>query len=160
MTKEINKQEQAKRQNGLWTGLTVAMVLVVGLITLSGCNSASNANTGATNANTGSTDKIYKVDELAAAALADKATWTGREVTITGYIRGNSDSGGANIPGYTIFLVNDNTVLGKNTVWCQVPQGNMPEGMISKTVEVKGKIKSVEPGEDNIITLDPCEIKK
>ena len=62
MTKEINKQEQAKRQNGLWTGLTVGMVMVVGLITLSGCRN----NTGEQCKHQPSTDKIYKVDELAA----------------------------------------------------------------------------------------------
>ncbi len=47
MTKEINKQEQAKRQSGLWIGLAAGLVLVVGLITLSGCskNGASNVNT-------------------------------------------------------------------------------------------------------------------
>lgn len=155
MTEEINKQQQAKQQGGFWTGLTVGAMMLVGLITISGCG-----NSGAGNANTGtSAEKIYRVDELAALATADKAVWTGKEVTVTGHIISNSDSGGANVPGYTIMLINDNTVLGKNTVWCRVPQGNMPEGMLSKTVEVKGKITSVESGERSFITLEPCEVK-
>lgn len=159
MTKEINKQEQAKRQNGLWTGLTVAMVLVVGLVTLSGCskNGASNVNTSPI------ADKIYKVDELAALALADKDAWTGKEVTVTGFVLASDDPGEGNVPGYKITLKNENFVAlkSKNGVPCQVPQGNIPEGLLGKTLEVKGKIKSVESqSELKWITLDPCELKK
>jgi len=46
MTEKINKQEQVKRQGGLWIGLAAGLVLVVGLITMSGCSkdSANSSN--------------------------------------------------------------------------------------------------------------------
>ncbi len=86
-----------------------------------------------------------------------------RKLPLPDYVLASDDPGEGNVPGYKITLKNENIVAlkSKNGVPCQVPQGNKPEGLIGKTLEVKGKIKSVEPqSELKWITLDPCEIKK
>ena len=43
MPEEINNQEQAKQRSGLWIGLAIGLVMLVGLIALGGC-SRSSAN--------------------------------------------------------------------------------------------------------------------
>jgi hypothetical protein len=154
MTEEINNQERAKHLGRFWMGLAVGMVMLIGLITLSGCsnNGASNVNTSA------STDKIYKVDELVGVALADKDAWKGKEVTVTGEFGSYSIMGGA--LGYEIRLKSPGDQYNKNNVYCKGIQGDDPKGMMGKTVEVKGKIEIVESGEYNNVNLKPCELKK
>ena len=41
MPEEINNQEQAKHRSGLWIGLAIGLVLLVGLIALGGCSKKS-----------------------------------------------------------------------------------------------------------------------
>lgn len=122
-------------------------------------NGASNVSNGTSNVNTStSTVKIYKVDELAAAALADKDAWKGKEVTVTGEFGSYSIMGGG--LGYEIRLKSPGDQYNKNNVYCKGIQGDEPKGMMGKTVEIKGKIETVESGEYNNINLKPCELKK
>jgi hypothetical protein len=41
MTEETNNPEQAKHRSGLWIGLVIGLVLLVGLVALSGCSKNS-----------------------------------------------------------------------------------------------------------------------
>ena len=143
MTEEINKQEQAKRQSGLWLDLAAGMVLVVGLITLNGCSSTGT-----------STGKIYKIDELVTTALADKDAWTGKEVTVTGYV---GETSGSN-PVIVTMTIDRDTV--DKSITCSL-QGVKSADVFGKNIEVKGKIKSLTPtGESKKVQLEPCEVKK
>jgi formylglycine-generating enzyme required for sulfatase activity len=59
MPEEISHQEQAARQSGLWVGLAVGLVLLVGLIALGGCskNSANSASSSDTKSSPGAVVK-------------------------------------------------------------------------------------------------------
>ena len=159
MTEEINNKEQAKHQGGFWIGLAVGLVMLIGLITFSGCS-----NNGASNASPSqSLDKIYKVDELVGVALGNKDAWKDKEVTVTGYAQ--------NVSGSRIGLLNDPDSKSQNLVRCEIPEADVPQGgltplVMSKTVEVKGKIKKIatdvfsDKTELKYVELDPCALKK
>lgn len=100
-----------------------------------------------------SPDKAVKVIELVDSVAADKDAWKGKEVTVTGYVSGMSNSGNHQL----LTLTNDPTSINKS-ITCAFP-GDKPD-VFTKTVEVKGKINSVSTGGVTMVNLEPCELKK
>jgi len=102
-----------------------------------------------------SPDKAVKVIELVDSVAADKDAWKGKEVAVTGYVSGTSNSGNHQL----VTLLNEQTATNAKEITCAF-QGDKPDGIFTKTVEVKGKISSVSTGEVTMVNLDPCELKK
>ncbi len=128
--------------------IILLMVISLGIFGLAGCGkTAEKANTDATK--DVSPDKAFKVNELVEKVSADKDTWKGKEVIVTGLITFRSS--------INVGLVNKK--WDKEVVVCviQVP----PKEELNETVEVKGKISElVTQGESKAVKLEPCEIKK
>lgn len=107
-------------------------------------------------------NQTFSIEELVDRATADKDNWQGKEVTVSGYVSHMPRSEGAN--GYVISMSSKHdSDSGQWQLTCKVPQGDLPEGIISKTIEVKGKIGLVHRQSYlnlKSVTLDPCEIKK
>ncbi|HEY0770687.1 MAG TPA: hypothetical protein VGD31_10175 [Sphingobacteriaceae bacterium] len=107
------------------------------------------------------TEKVFKVNELVDKVTVDKDGWKGREVTVSGYVMHTSGSGGAN--GYVLNMKDQRNDESERYVVCKVPQGDLPEGIAAKTIEVKGKIGSVTMQNYlnlKSVMLDSCELKK
>lgn len=107
------------------------------------------------------TEKVFRVGELVEEVTADKDIWKGKEVTVSGYVTHMSGSDGAN--GYHLSMIDHRTDETERHVICKVPQGNLPEGIATKTVEVKGKIGLVTKQTYlnlKSVVLDSCELKK
>lgn len=174
-----NKQEQARHQSKLGISLFIGLALCVGLTAVGGCNkNNANGNTAAPQntaekANTAankneepaksilkpgdlSPDKTVTVIELVDSVAADKDAWKGKEVAVTGYVSGTSGSGKQQL----LTLTNDQTATNKKDITCAF-QGEKADAVFGKTVEVKGKINSVNTdGEYKSVNLEPCELKK
>lgn len=120
-------------------------VISIGISSLAGC---------------GNTDeKAFKVNELVDKITADKDAWKDKEVTVTGYVRQTSSWDGQK--GYGLLLIDNEKDESRKFINCNVPQGVKPEGIATKTVEVKGKIGRVTISDDmKSIMLDSCEVKK
>jgi uncharacterized alpha/beta hydrolase family protein len=150
-----------------------------GIFALAGCgkttektNTATTQNT-AEKANTAATkneepaknilkpgdvspDKAVRVIELVDSVAADKDPWKGKEVAVTGYVSGTSGSGNHQL----LTLTNEQTTTNKKSITCAF-QGGKPDDVFAKTIEVKGKISSVNTdGEYKSVNLEPCELKK
>lgn len=118
-----------------------------GIFALAGCGNTS--------------EKVFKVGELVEKVTADKDGWKGKEVTVSGYVTHMSGSDGAN--GYHLNMTDHRNDESERHVVCKVPQGVLPEGIATKTVEVKGKIGLVtKQNYLNLksVVLDSCELKK
>jgi uncharacterized alpha/beta hydrolase family protein len=103
-----------------------------------------------------SPDKAVKVIELVDSVAADKDAWKGKEVAVTGYVSGTSGSGNHQL----LTLTNEQTATNKKSITCAF-QGDKPDALFAKTVEVKGKISFVNTdGEYKTVNLEPCELKK
>ena len=158
--------------------INLLIVISFGIFALTGCgaNTAEKANTATTEkTNTGATqnqaapkkvlkpseispDKALTVNELIDSVTADSFAWLDKEVTVTGNVSSTSSSGPK---GYLMTLTSDPGATNKYYVNCHVPSGDMPDsGIISKTVEVKGKIKEATESERKLVRLEPCELKK
>ena len=99
--------------------------------------------------------KAVKVVDLAdSVAAGGKDAWKGKEVTVTGFVSGMSNSGNHQL----VTLTSEQLATNKKSVTCAF-QGDKPD-VFSKTIEVKGKISYFEDGEYKTVELDPCEIKK
>ena len=86
--------------------------------------------------------QTFSIEELVDRATADKDNWQGKEVTVSGYVSYMPSSDGAN--GYIVNMSSKyNSDGGQWQLTCKVPQGDLPKGIVSKTIEVKGKIGSV-----------------
>ena len=109
-----------------------------------------------------SANQTFSIEELVDRATANKDNWQGKEVTVSGYVSYMPSSDGAN--GYVVSMSSKhNSDQSQWQLTCKVPQGDLPEGIISKTIEVRGKIGSVHRQSYlnlKSVTLDPCEIKK
>jgi hypothetical protein len=106
-------------------------------------------------------EKIFGVNDLVDTVTAGQDGWAGKEVTVSGYVSHMSGLDGAN--GYFLNMINDRRDESERYVVCNVPQGVLPEGIATQTVEVKGKIGSVKTQNylnQKRVTLDACEIKK
>ena len=124
--------------------LTIAYVLI---FALAGCGVSG--------------EKVFGVNELVDTVTADQDGWIGKEVTVSGYVSHMSGSDGAN--GYFLNMINDRRDESERYVVCKVPQGALPEGIATQTVEVKGKIGSVKTQNylnQKRVTLDACGFKK
>ena len=125
----------------------LAAIASFGIFALAGCG-----NEGA---------KVFKVNELVDKVTSDKDGWKGKEVTVSGYVSHMSGSDGAN--GYRLNMIDHRNDESERYVVCKVPQGDLPEGITTKTVEVKGKIGTVHTQSYlnlKSVTLDSCELKK
>ena len=109
-----------------------------------------------------SANQTFSIEDLVDRATADKDNWQGKEVTVSGYVSHMPSSDGAK--GYVVYMSSEHNSDGSQwQITCKVPQGDLPEGIISKTIEVKGKIGLVHRQSYlnlKSVTLDPCEIKK
>jgi len=117
-----------------------------GIFALAGCGNAG--------------EKVFKVGELVDKVTADKDGWKGKEVIVSGYV---SIVGSGDANDYRLNMTNHRNDESERYVICKVPQGNLPEGIESKTIEVKGKIGSVHTQNYlnmKSVTLDSCELKK
>lgn len=106
-------------------------------------------------------EKVFGVGELAEKATADQDSWKGKEVTVSGYVTHMSRSDGAN--GYRLSMIDHERDETERHVSCKVPQGVLPEGIATKTVEVKGKIGLITKRpymNFRSVELESCEIKK
>ncbi|HEV7701743.1 MAG TPA: hypothetical protein VGO43_16040 [Pyrinomonadaceae bacterium] len=154
-------------------------IVSFGIFALAGCgttpaptnntaakNAAGNANTAAPKTDAPATtvlkpgdvslDKAVKVIELVDSAAADKDAWKGKEVAVTGYVSGTSGSG----DHLLLTLTNDQTGTNSKNISCSV-KGVKSDEVFSKTIEVKGKISSINAdSEVKSVNLEPCEIKK
>jgi hypothetical protein len=105
-----------------------------------------------------SPDKPVLPKDLAEAAKADKTAWQGKEVAVKGYIMGTSGSGGKF--GYSLTLKNEQKASSsEDLVSCKVPEGDLPKGLLSKTVEIKGTVKDITDT-GIVVRLDPCQLTK
>ena len=118
------------------------------IFALAGCgNTAEKANTAAPK--DVSPNQTFKVNELVEKVSADKDTWKGKEVIVTGLITFRS----------SINVVLVNKKWDKESVVCVIQ--TPPKEELGETVEAKGKISEViTRGEDTAVKLDPCELKK
>ena len=106
-------------------------------------------------------EKVFEVNELVNKVTADKDGWKGKEVTVSGYVTHMSGSDGKN--GYHLSMKNHRNDESERHVVCKVSQGDFPEGIATKTVEVKGKIGLIHTQNYlnlKSVTLDSCEVKK
>lgn len=102
-----------------------------------------------------SPDKPVKVIELVDSVAASKDGWKGKDVAVTGYVSGTSGSG----DHLLLTLTNDQTSNSK-IISCAA-KGVKADEVFSKTIDVKGKISSINTdGEVKTINLEPCELKK
>lgn len=98
---------------------------------------------------------VLNVIELANAASMDQAAWTGKEVTVSGYVWEGSGAA-ENI----VTVTNDEKAVRTTTVSCQL-EGKKPDGLEKKTVEFKGTVSYVTSyGDSKSVNLKPCELKK
>ena len=99
-----------------------------------------------------SPDKPVKVLELLDSSSTDRMAWLDKEVAVSGFVSGTS--------GKIITMINDKDAKIGNIVSC-VTKSELPDDLVAKTIEVKGKIsKADEYQGDKSILLDPCEMKK
>ena len=146
------------------------LIIALGSFALFGCGeTATNSSNGTATKTEDSTknllkpgdvspDKPVMPKDLADAAKADKTAWQGKEVAVKGYIMGTSGSGGKF--GYSLTLKNEQKASSsEDLVSCKVPEGDMPKGLLSKTVEIKGTIKEVTD-QGIVVRLDPCQLTK
>lgn len=101
----------------------------------------------------------FKVGELVDKVTTDKEDWKGKEVTVSGYVTHMSGSDGAN--GYRLNMKDHRDDETERHVVCKVPQGVFPEGIETKTIEVKGKIGLVHTQSYlnlKSVVLDECVI--
>ena len=128
--------------------ISLLTVIPLGIFALTGCgNTAEKANTGAPK--DVSPNQTYKVNELVEKVSADKDTWKGKEVIVTGLITFRSS--------INVGLVNKK--WDKEVVVCVIQ--TPPKEDLGETVEVKGKISElVTQGESKAVKLEPCELKK
>jgi len=107
------------------------------------------------------TEKVFKINELVDKVTADKDGWKGKEVTVSGYVTHMSGSDGAN--GYVLNMIDQRNDESERYVVCKVPQGSLPEGIATKTIEVEGKIGSVTMQNYlnmKSVVIDFCELMK
>jgi hypothetical protein len=103
-------------------------------------------------------DKPVGVKDLIEGVFADKDAWKEKEVSVNGYVSATSGAGGKF--GYALTLKHDREASsGESIIGCYVPEGDLPQDMLGKTVEVKGKIGFTRD-EGKVIHLKPCELKK
>lgn len=153
----------------------LATMVSLGILVLAGCGmqeraknaAASNANAGS---NQGASKPVFKpvaispdaakVDDLVNKAVADQAAWKGKEVVVTGYI--GATSGTVGKIGYALTLRNDENSPGiGKSVGCYVKDTALPEGMMGKTVEVKGTVDRMDSdARSKTVYLDPCTLKQ
>lgn len=126
----------------------LSAIAFLGIFVLAGCGkTAEKANTEAPKAV--SPETTFKVNELVDKVSAEKDTWKGKEVVVTGLITFRS--------GINVGLVNKKWDPQSVVCVIQTP----PKEELGETVEVKGKISEViTQGENTAVKLDPCEIKK
>ena len=136
------------------------VIVFFGIFVLISCTKTTDKNNEAPKEV--SANQTFSIEELVDRATADKDNWQGKEVTVSGYVSYMPSSDGAN--GYIVNMSSKyNSDGGQWQLTCKVPQGDLPKGIISKTIEVKGKIGSVHRQSYlnlKSVTLDPCEIKK
>lgn len=103
-----------------------------------------------------SPDKAIKVIDLIDSVAADKDAWKGKEVAVTGYVSGTSGAG----DHLLLTITNDQAATNTKDISCAA-KGVKSDEVFSKTVEVKGKISSVNmDGDMKSVNLEPCEVKK
>ena len=139
--------------------LTLLTVIFAGIFASSGCGaSAISPGKSALKPGDVSADKPVAVKVLIEGVFADKDAWKNKEVAVTGYVSASSGSGGKF--GYALTLKNDQQASGgDSTIGCHVPQGDLPQGILGKTVEIKGKIDHIRD-EGKGVSLKPCELVK
>ena len=106
-------------------------------------------------------ENYFKVGELVDKVTADENTWKGKEVIVSGYVSNTSGSESEN--GYNLNMTDHRNDESERRVYCKISQKNLPEGIESKTIEVKGKIGSVTRRNYlnmKTVTLESCEIIK
>ncbi len=129
-------------------------IVSFGIFALAGCgNTTDGGNT---------TEKVFRISELVNIVVADKDGWKGKEVTVSGNVSHSPSSDGAN--GYVINMNDEhNSDSSQWQITCKVPQGDIPRGIVSKPIEVKGKIGLIHTQSYlnlKSVTLDSCELKK
>lgn len=124
-------------------------VISLGIFALIGCGkTAEKANTEAPKEV--SPEKTFKVDELVDKVMAEKDTWKGKEVIVTGLVWSRS--------GVAKVLVTKR--FDPKTVMCIHPPSQQ-QLELSETIEVKGKISELTTNNvETTVKLEPCEIKK
>lgn len=146
--------------------LFLLAIASVGIFALAGCEKTTEKTNTATTKNEEpaksilkpgdvSPDKAVKVIELVDSIAADKDAWKGKEVAVTGYVSGTSGSGNHQL----ITLTNEQTATNKKSITCAF-QGDKPDALFTKTVEVRGKISNFTDGEYRTANLEPCAVKK
>lgn len=106
----------------------------------------------------GGGEKVYSVDELANAAVAQKEAFMGKEVMVAGYTGPPSDD---NRDGYTLGLDFDPFSPIERQLSCIVPHGQPPKGLEKKWGTVKGTIANIHSQnymDLKSIKLEPCEV--
>ncbi|HMS41541.1 MAG TPA: hypothetical protein PKE69_15015 [Pyrinomonadaceae bacterium] len=106
-------------------------------------------------------EKVFTVSELVDKAVADKDGWSGKEVTVSGYVQIASGSDGLN--GYSLNLNSHRNDESERHVTCKVSQGTLPKDIETKTIEVKGKIGAIHTQNYlnmRKVTLESCVIKQ
>lgn len=101
----------------------------------------------------------YGVDELAEQAVADKETFMGKEVVVSGYVSIISDDIKGKV--VAIHLDFDLQSATERQVSCTIADGQIPGITLKKWITVKGKISNIRSTnymDQRSVTLDPCEI--